>query len=310
MDFRVCVIIVNYHCQDLVCHCLDSLKKMINDDLVYIVVDNSTIEDTDRLKMMHTDVNVFRPNSNLGFAGGCNMGIKYALNSGAAYILIMNPDTRVEHNFLGPLIDVLEKHPNLGLVGPMIIEDSKERKIWAAGGKLNWWLGAPKHVLDDRTNYQEETVRVPFLSGCCMLLRAEAIRQVGLMDDRYFLYFEDADYVQRFLRADWEVAYVPAAEILHAPSSTTGFQSELYIYYFSRNRIWFMRRWARWYHFVVFMTYTTLVKLPGAVIVFGLIRRQPKLVRAFFRGYWDGLCGMRHASRALNVDFVTGDQFE
>ena len=61
------------------------------------------------------------------------------------------------------------------------------------------------------------------------------------------------------------------------------------LYYFARNRIWFMRRWARWYHFLTFMIYTTTVKVPGALIVFGLIRRQPELVRAFFRGYRDGL---------------------
>jgi len=131
----------------------------------------------------------------------------------------------------------------------------------------------------------------PVLSGCAMMLKTAAVEKVGGMAEEYFLYFEDTDYVQRFLQAGYQSGYVPKAEVLHDASTTVGFQSPDYIYYFSRNRIWFMRRWAKWYHLFVFMLYNTLVKLPGSLLVFGLIKRQPKLVWAYFSGYWHGIRG-------------------
>jgi GT2 family glycosyltransferase len=289
MPPKIFTIIVNYHCQDLIQTCIDSLKALNRTDLGYIVIDNSNFPDTDRIEIKYPEAVILRPGSNIGFGGGVKAGMEYVLGIGASYILLLNPDTRSEHDFLNPLLLALKENPTTGIVGPKILKDEPGRAIWSAGGKLNWWLGRPANVLDDRYSTMGKIMPVPFLSGCAMLLRAQAVRQVGLMDDRYFLYFEDADYVQRFLCAGWGVAYVPEAEILHAPSSTTGFQSENYVYYFSRNRIWFMQRWARWYHYLVFMAFNTMVKLPGAIIVFGLMRRRPRLVRAFFRGYIDGL---------------------
>lgn len=105
------------------------------------------------------------------------------------------------------------------------------------------------------------------------------------MDEGYFLYFEDGDYCQAFLRAGWKAAYIPAAELLHSPSSTVGYQSDRYVYYFARNRILFMRRWASWPHWLVFLLFHTFVRLPGALIVFGLLRRRPGAALAFLTGW-------------------------
>lgn len=308
MPSKTFVVIVNYHCQDLVSRCVQSLENSVNVGLSYVVVDNSVSDDFSRWETEHHPAIILRSNYNLGFAGGCNMGIKYALDRSADYILLINPDVRTEHDFLTPLITTLEDEHTVGIVGPKIVEDSPDRQIWIGDGvkTLNWWLGGPRHARDNRNEYGGEVQYVPFLSGCCMLLRAQAVRQVGLMDERYFLYFEDADYVQRFLKAGWTVAYVAGAEILHAPSSTIGFQSEGYVYYFARNRIWFMRRWARWYHFMVFMVYTVIVKLPGAVVVFGLIRRKPRLVRAFFRGVLHGMLGTQRGTEPMFLHNLNG----
>lgn len=206
MKDKIAVVIVNYHCQDLVCRCLESIVSLGRDDLSFIIVDNSETPDTDRIQLLHPAATVLRPGSNLGFGGGNNIGIKHALDSGVTHVMIMNPDTTTETDFFPPLLEAFAKYPRLGMVGPKILYHNSPHQIWSAGGTLNWWIGRPANVYNERYSKKGNAVPVQFLSGCAMLLRAEAVRQVGLMDDRYFLYFEDADYTQRFLRAGWGVA--------------------------------------------------------------------------------------------------------
>ncbi len=285
----IIAIIVNFHSQALVCSCIDSLKEKVLRPLGLVVVDNSTLPDTICIESRFPDVVILRPGSNLGFAGGCNVGIRYALGQGADYILLLNPDTRTEHDFVEPLISALRKNDTLGMIGPRIIEDSGEGKTWFGGGGMNWWLGGPRHRVSDTGGKRGAVETVSFLSGCAMLIRDRAVKEVGPMDERYFLYFEDGDYVQRFLKSGWQVGYVADSHLRHLPSSTTGFGSKTYVYYFSRNRIWFMKQWAKPYHFLVFMAYNTLIKLPGAVLVFGVWQKRMDLVRAFFYGFLDGL---------------------
>lgn len=287
---RVCVVIVNYHAQDLVLRCLDSLATGFRDRLTCVVVDNSETADTGRIAAARPDTVILRPGANLGFAGGCNVGIAHALGDGADFILLLNPDARGEDDFLRPLVDVLTANPDLGVATPRILNDDDTRGVWYGGARMNWWTGGPKHLFTDAAG-DRTWLPVPFVSGCAMLLRAAAVRQVGPMDERYFLYFEDADYVQALRRAGWGAAYVPAARVLHAQSSVTGLHSPRYVYYFARNRIWFMRRWARRHHFLGFMAFNTLVRLPGALLVFGLLRRRPGLAVTFLRGFVHGLRG-------------------
>jgi len=120
------------------------------------------------------------------------------------------------------------------------------------------------------------------------------------MDETYFLYFEDADYCQSMLKRGWNISYIPQATVIHDASSTTGFQSENYVYYFSRNRIWFLRRWAPRAALVYYLLFITLIKLPGSFIVFTLIRRKPKLTRAFFRGFLAGFSKPRKSTQEIS----------
>lgn len=283
------VVSVNYKSQSQLNRCIASLKRTCRGDLHFIVVDNSPVSEIDLIAEEHTDIVAIVSETNLGFAGGCNRGISYALSQDLDYILLLNPDTKAEHDFISVLMNELAKDERRAIAGPKIMRDNAERSIWYGGAKMNWWRGGPVQIFDDRNDGDDTAQVVPFLSGCAMLIRASAIKAVGLMDERYFLYFEDADYGQRFIHAGFDLVYAHDAVLLHDASSSVGFQSQDYIYYFSRNRIWFMKRWARWYHSLVFMAYNTLVKLPGSVIIFGILRRKPELVLAFFKGYWHGI---------------------
>jgi len=288
---NICIVIVNYNSQDFVIACIDNIKALNRNDLAFVVVDNSESPNCDRLSLLHDDVIVLRLEKNLGFGGGCNLGIQHGIDKRIPFILLLNPDTRTEQDFLEPLLAEMRKDSNLGMAGPRIVQDDEKRKLWQGVGKLNWWLGGPSHRWIRKLAYGEKPVLVPFLSGCAMLIKTEAIKNVGLMDEHYFLYFEDTDFSQAFWKHGWKVILVPSAEILHAASSIIGHNSEINIYFLSRNRILLLRRWAHWYQFVIFMVYNTLVKIPIVIILFGLLWRKPMLVRAYLRGYFHGLRG-------------------
>lgn len=288
---RIAIVIVDYNSEALLRRCLDSLLGLGREDLVFIVVDNGGSIDDSGFHGEYPGSILLRPGCNIGFAGGCNMGLRAALDGEAAWCLLLNPDTRAVSDFLTPLISAFDADPRLGMACPTILTDDDAQDIWFAGGKINWWIGRPISVRDRRLLDRGGTQPVPYLTGCAMMLRPSAVREVGLMEDSYFLYFEDTDYTRAFIAGGWQAAYVPAAELLHSPSSTTGFQSDSYIYYFARNRILFMRRWASWLQWIVFLLFHSLVRLPGAVLVFGLLRRRPGAALAFVKGWAAGIAG-------------------
>ncbi|MDD5759580.1 MAG: glycosyltransferase family 2 protein [Desulfobulbaceae bacterium] len=283
------VISVNYMAHQQLCRCLASLKENCRDNLRFIVVDNSPVSEIDAITRAHPEIKAIVPGYNLGFAGGCNQGMAYALSQNLDYVLLLNPDTWTEHDFIHLLLDELAQEESRAMAGPKILRDTANRDVWYGGAEMNWWLGGPSQITDNRHDADGTAQPVPCLSGCAMLIKTSALTVIGMMPEEYFLYYEDTDYVQRFIQAGFGVVYVPGARLMHDVSSTVGFQSKKYVYYFSRNRVWLMRRWAKWYHFLVFMLYNTLVKIPGALIIFGLLRRRPELVIAYCQGYWHGI---------------------
>ncbi len=285
----IAVVIVDYNSEDLTRRCLKSLVALGRSDLAFIVVDNGGSVDVAGLEADFLDLSVIQPGENLGFAGGCNLGLARGREDEAGYCLLLNPDTLAEQDFIAPLLSVMEVDERIGMACPTLLDDDNVRDVGFGGGGINWWIGRPYAIRGRRLQGDDGVVLVAYATGAALLLRLAAVADVGPMDDGYFLYFEDADYAQAFLRAGWKIVYVPEAEILHAASSVTGFQSETYVYYFARNRILFMRRWGRWYHRVVFTLFHALVRLPGAVIVFGVLRGRPRLALAFLRGWLDGM---------------------
>ncbi|MGS2721767.1 glycosyltransferase family 2 protein [Paraglaciecola aestuariivivens] len=292
-DSPVWIIIVNFNSQDLVCRCIESLESHIARPFKVVVVDNSPRVDTDKIEVRFPTSVILKAKRNDGFAAGCNIGIEHAIERSAEFIMLLNPDTYTEQDFLSPMLNAFKHNSKLGMAGPTIYYENPREKLWMAGSTINWLKGGSKHVVDDSLKLQGQPINVPFMSGCCMLLRVKAIENVGLMDERYFLYFEDADYCEAFLNKGWQIAYVPKSEIIHTASSTTGFQSENYIYYFSRNRLWFLYKWAPIGAFIYYLLFTTLIKLPGSIIVFTFYRQRPNLTFAFLRGFIHGIKRMK-----------------
>ncbi len=287
----IAVVIVDYDSERLSRRCIDSVTALGRADLRFIVVDNGDALDAARLEADFPGLVVLAPGRNLGFAGGCNLGIARALEDGAAYCLLLNPDTRAETDFIAPLLAAMEGDRRVGVASPTVLEDDPERRVTNGGGVVNWWAGSAKGITGRRLRGAGAYVEVPFATGAAILVRMDAFREVGPLDERYFLYFEESDYCQVLRRAGWKIAYLPDAELLHATSSIAGRKSELYLYYFARNRIRFMRRWGRWRHRAVFTLFNTCVRLPATIVLYGIVRRMPRQALAFIRGYIDGMLG-------------------
>lgn len=269
--------------------CLQGLLEIDRPNLHCIVIDNSPDPDTRELELRFPTVIVRHSGHNAGFAAGCNIGIDHALRNDTDFILLLNPDTHVDDDFVAPLLATMNEGPKIGVCGPTILDETAPNAIQYAGGKVRWYKGGPQHELDPVSKAAPLWTKTSFVTGCAMFLRAATVIETGPMPEGYFLYFEDADYVEQIKSKGWDAAYVPSSRIYHAVSSTTGYQSESYVYHFSRNRIWFLKRWSPFSELVVYLAIHTFIKLPGAIAIFGIKRREWNLVKAFFKGYADAL---------------------
>ena len=287
----IAVVIVDYRSESLTRRALASLVALGRKDLELIVVDNGSSLDAVAMAADFPGLTILRPGVNAGFAAGCNAGLAQAVKDGAAYCLFLNPDTRAESDFIAPLLSAMERDPRLAIASPTILEDDTGRRVTDGGGTVNWWAGSPKGIVGRRLKGPAPVISVPFATGAAMLVRCTAAAETGPMDEGYFLYFEDADFCQAVLRRGWKIGYLPQAELLHATSSVAGRRSPVYLYYFARNRIRFMRRWGRWHHRVVFTLFNSLVRLPAMLVLYGVVRRRPYAALAILRGYIDGIAG-------------------
>lgn len=264
---KVFIIILNWNGWRDTIECLKSLSGLDYDNFEIIVVDNASTDDSvpklkDYFKNYIHHYSLLTAHSNLGFAGGNNIGIREALNRGADYILLLNNDTVVDRKFLKELVRIGESDKKIGILGPVIYFFDEPERIWFAGGRVNWLktkgehLGYNKRVESysssdpalSRTSKKGRGNRevmfstssnnkiVDYISGCCLLIKKEVIEQIGLMDEDYFLYYEDTDWCLRAQKSGYRCVPVPSAKIYHKISqSVAKLPSFYYIYYHTRN---------------------------------------------------------------------------
>jgi GT2 family glycosyltransferase len=229
---------------------------------------------------------------NQGFAEGNNIGIRFALeNINPSYILLLNNDTVVDKNFLTALIQEGEKNDKIGLLGPKIYYYDNPNVLWCIGGKIDWKFARGLHVgtnEDDHEQYENE-MNFDYISGSALLIKTEVLKDVGLLDKRFFLYFEETDLALRASLKGYENLYVPNAMIWHKVSkSGGGIKNEIGIYYITRNRWLFMKKWANKGDFSIFVCLQIFMAL--VVPIFLTVRyNNKKLFRAYYRGLWGGI---------------------
>jgi len=258
---KIAVVTVNYNTADDTTAFLHSLKqvKIPDIELSTIVVDNGS-DEAYKLPENLKNTSLIRSETNTGFSGGYNIGMKEALKQGADYILIVNNDTVMDPDMITNLLKVLESDPKIGLTTPKIYfakghEFHKDRYkphelgkvFWYAGGRTDWNNVMSIHRGIDEVDHgqYDKTEEIDFASGCCMLFKREVLEKVGLLDDRYFLYFEDADLNERVKRGGYKVYYVPSAKLIHINAASTGGAGNvLHDYFITRNKMLFGMTYA------------------------------------------------------------------
>ena len=244
MEKSVYVVLVQWGKADLTIDCIKSLFESTYTNLHIVIVDNASPDDSLNIirKYEGEKVKVITAKTKNGFSAGNNLGIKYAIRCKADYILLLNNDTVVDKNLVNDLVENCNDHC---ITVPKIYYYSKPDIIWYAGGNINYKTGRAYHIGQDEPDSPEYSKKreVDFATGCCLLIPHSIITNVGLMDESYFLYWEDVDYSLRFRNKGYKIIFCPDAKVWHKVNSSTGTQSKVSLYYGNRNRLYVTKKY-------------------------------------------------------------------
>lgn len=246
---KVSIILVNYNGYFDTVECIKSLKNIAYDNYEIIIVDNGSTDDYLKLKKtyMQDNVIVINSGSNLGFSGGNNIGIKYAIENKTDYILLLNNDTEVEPDFLNYMVnDCMDSNDNV-VVTNKIMYMREKNKIWYGGGKFNSITSRTIAYGINQEDCKEYNMpmKVSFASGCCLLIPVGIIESIGLMSEDFFLYCEDTEYCLRIQRAGYEILYEPNSKIYHKVNASTSKITGIQTYYLVRNKMYIVKKYIK-----------------------------------------------------------------
>jgi hypothetical protein len=245
MNPKVCIIILHFGNWSDTQECLESLKKITYDNYEIVVVNNDL---RDIPIQSDGNIKVIKSESNNGFAGGNNLGINYALNQKAEYVLLLNNDTVVDSNFLNELMIAARQNLKYAILGPKIYFADEADKLWFAGGKINWLYnkGTMRGYAEKDTGQYDEPLaqETDYITGCCMLISSSVIEKIGPMSEDYFLYYEDTDWCLKARQQGYSCIFIPRSKIWHKGSKATVAGSDSYIYYHIRNGLMMAQRFA------------------------------------------------------------------
>lgn len=261
----VAIILVNFNNKNDTKECIESLFKESYKNKIIIVVDNGSQDGSiAELKEHFQGQVVFIENQdNLGFSCANNQGIELALRENAEYIMLLNNDTVVEKDFINPMIEVAQR--NNCIVSPKIPYYDNKNILWSCGGEFRWKKGTTHNRgINEADNGQfDEEREVDFASGCCLFIPREILKQVGMLSDEYFLYYEDTDYCLKAKDAGYKIVYTSKAVVYHKVSRTMGgAESPTVLYYSNRNRLYFNEKYNKEHRkkFLLYFYGTRVVK--------------------------------------------------
>ncbi len=220
---KIYIIILNYNGYEDTHKCLKSLPKLkaAGYSVETVIVDNgSTDGSVSKLQSLQSKVQIdkiIESGGNIGFAKGNNVGIRYALDHGADYVLLLNNDTWIDENFLPSILSY-----DVDIISSVVkfreFADS-EKWIFDYGGKVDWWTGRTTHI--NKSEFatvgkgNTPLIEVDYIAGCCMLIKRKVFEDIGLLPEEYFIYFEDVDFCVTAKKAGYGVFVDPKTFIYH-----------------------------------------------------------------------------------------------
>ena len=245
---KVFIIILNWNGLEDTLECLESVTALNYQNYKVIVVDNGSVENPHKvIADKYPDVKLVLNEENLGYTGGNNSGIRYALQQGAEYVWLLNNDTAVESDALTNLVTEVEKHPSTGIAGSKIYYFDFPTKIWFAGSHIDWCKAStPHHGMGKTDLGQYDSVKeVERVTGCSMLVKKAVCDKIGLLDENFFLYAEEVDWCVRAGKAGFKCIFVPSSVIYHkisASVSKAGGYNSVFGYYNTRNFLYLIKK--------------------------------------------------------------------
>jgi GT2 family glycosyltransferase len=288
---KVIAVILTWNDTQMTARCIESVLALDYPNLDIVVVDNGTVPPScPILKQRYPSIDAVQLGENTGFTGGNNRGISRALELGADYVFLLNNDTIVHPQSARELVRVMQARPEVGQASAMLLDLGEPKRVQyltcSVNRTLTWQTrGYEGELVSEK---HRKVFDVDFAPACAVMLRPQALRQVGLFDESLFTNWEDYDFCCRLIDHGWKLVTVGQAEVVHAAGATTGRISPFITYLFTRNRLICLFRYGN----------------PGAILL-----RTPRLLRQFYwqiRGYgWGNWPAHRAFARGI-IDFLTG----
>lgn len=310
MNPKVSIIILNWKGWQDTLECLDSIKKIKHSNYETLIIDNGSGDESvaqinkyladNNLSGLKSNFKLFAFERNFGFAGGNNKGIEQAIKNGADYVLLLNNDTTVDPFFLDALIQTAETDKNIGIVGSKIYFYFDPKRIWFAGGKINWLKNKGTHLdlnkkdlENNKSDEMQKFFSVDYITGCSMLIKKEVVEKIGGLDEDYFLYYEDADYCLRAKKEGWRSVLAPDSVIWHKISQSTKEFSPSYLYYHARNGLLMAKRMNIDAKIILVYIFSFLLALKQVIkyLFFPARREWAKMTMQGIWDFWRGKIG-------------------
>ncbi len=292
-------VVLNWNGYEDTAKCLVSLRQATYPNLKIVLVDNgSTDGSAEKLERSFPEIATLKLPHNGGYAAGNNAGIRFALKNGADYVLVLNNDVVVDKNFIQPMLELLERKPAAGIVTCKVYYELEPQRIYSAGGTFSLWLCTGVNDFQGQISNafhssQEREREVTFIPGCVFLARRAVFEKIGMMEEKFFLYFEDLEFSRR-VRERFKLFYTPRGTIYHKSGAGTGwaYYTPTYLYYHTRNRFWVFRDDPAVYRLYVFL-FTFLNALAKTLAIVLTFRQPTERISALWRGVKDGVVTRR-----------------
>ena len=282
----VTLIIVAWNQLEKTLDCLKTVVALDYPDFRVLLVDNGSEPPlAPAISARFPDVMMLRLPANLGFAGGYNAGLRRALESDSRYFLLLNNDTLLRPDVLTKLVAEIEQAADVGLVTAKIYYAADPQRIWTVGANLNVFLDLKDGGAGQIDTGQWDDPRdIDFAPFCALLIRRDVIEEVGLLDEEFFLYYEDMDYCRRAKTAGWRVRLCPAAHVLHDVSASSGGRdSPMERYWMAQSSGRYFRKHGRGPRLLLIVPFrlASALKMTARLLAQG--KHEP------LRAYWSGL---------------------
>lgn len=277
---KVYVVVLNYNNKRTLLDCLKALYQSNYPNFEVILVDNNSTDGSlEDAKQAFQRAHIIKNSQNIGFGAGNNVAIRFALEKFADYVFLLNSDAYVERNTISLLVENAEKSEKKGISSPLIYKGKNTNDIWFAHGKIIWSKMKAIHV---KNPISDKPYDSQYITGCAMLVFKDVFKKIGLFDEKFFLYYEDADFSLRAVKAGFPCKIEPSAKVIHDENSENNLNQKTYwlvlsgIIFFKKHSPILLKPWI--------YIYLSLRKLKNLV---DIILRGNELARSVRKAYQD-----------------------